>query len=91
MTIPLFRPQSDTVGMIVGHIKSACTKRIRALGHIDFAWQALFHDRIIRDAREWERIAAYIHNNPRCWNERHTVNRFSALSRDPRIRADARR
>jgi putative transposase len=36
--------------------------------HADFAWQARFHDRIIRDAGSNEKIRYYILNNPRLWD-----------------------
>jgi len=36
--------------------------------HADFAWQARFHDHIIRDAGSHEKIRHYILNNPRLWD-----------------------
>ena len=35
----------------------------------DFAWQARFHDRIIREWDEYNRIATYIKYNIRNWTE----------------------
>ena len=35
--------------------------------NIPFAWQARFHDRIIRDQEEMNRIAEYIENNVARW------------------------
>jgi len=37
--------------------------------HPDFAWQARFHDRIIRDEKELNRIREYIRDNPGRWEE----------------------
>ena len=37
--------------------------------HADFSWQARFHDHIIRDEREFERIKNYIITNPSNWRE----------------------
>jgi len=33
-----------------------------------FGWQARFHDHIIRDFEEYQRIKDYIRNNPKNWN-----------------------
>jgi putative transposase len=57
----------NSLGAIVNQIKSVCTKRIRAAGYPDFAWQARFHDHIIRDEPELNRIRRYIHDNPLTW------------------------
>ncbi len=63
------RLQADSLGSIIGQIKSVCTKRIRSLGEADFAWQPRFHDHIIRDQNELDRIRAYIIGNPGKWSE----------------------
>ena len=47
--------------------KSAVTKFAND-NHIDFAWQTRFHDHIIRDRNEINRIADYIENNPATWD-----------------------
>jgi hypothetical protein len=52
---------------MIGGIKSAMTKFARN-NDIDFAWQLRFHDRIIRDQNEMNRIADYIENNPQTWD-----------------------
>jgi len=59
-------PGKNAVSTIIGGYKSALSKQCRRLG-IDFAWQARFHDRIIRDFDEYARIAEYIRNNPFNW------------------------
>lgn len=61
------KPRS--VGAIVGSFKSAVTKRInQACGTPGSpVWQPNYHDRIIRNAAEHDRIAAYIRNNPAKW------------------------
>ena len=51
----------------VRSIKSAVTKFAHENG-IDFAWQTRFHDHIIRDQNEMNRIADYIENNVANWN-----------------------
>ncbi|MFH0770892.1 MAG: hypothetical protein V1926_05990 [Candidatus Peregrinibacteria bacterium] len=59
-----------TLGSIIAQWKSACTRRIRAMGYTDFAWQRNYHDRVIRSVEEWIRIRRYIQKNPRRWNGR---------------------
>jgi REP element-mobilizing transposase RayT len=59
--------QSGSLGSIIQQFKSASTKRIRALGHPDFAWQPRFHDHITHDADDIARIREYISNNPATW------------------------
>jgi hypothetical protein len=56
------------LGAIVGQWKSVATKRARAAGHVDFAWQSRFYDVIIRDDRGLDAIRRYIANNPRRWS-----------------------
>jgi len=58
------RLQPDSLGSIICQYKSITTKRIRAAGHPQFAWQSRYHDRIIRDDPELERIRRYIRKNP---------------------------
>ncbi len=60
---------AGSVGAIIGQVKSVCTKRIRAAGHSDFAWQGRFHDHIIRNDESLQRIRAYIVSNPAKWTE----------------------
>ena len=51
---------------IIGQFKSAVIRETRRQG-ITFAWQTRFHDHIIRNNDEFERIALYIKNNPANW------------------------
>ena len=57
----------NTLSSIVGSYKSAVTKHANRLG-LDNGWQPRFHDHIIRDQNEFERIRNYIINNPANWN-----------------------
>ena len=59
----------NSLGSIMGQIKSQCTKRIHDAGYIDFQWQSRFHDHIIRDEAELDRIRQYIRDNPKRWSE----------------------
>ena len=56
-----------TLGVIINQFKARCTTKIRASGFSDFAWQSRFHDHIIRDEKDLERIRMYIRNNPTRW------------------------
>ena len=48
--------------------KIGVTKNARLI-HADFAWQSRFHDHIIRNDVEYQRISDYIINNPANWND----------------------
>jgi len=60
---------AHSLGSVINQFKSICTKRIRAQVDEEFAWQARYHDHIIRNAGELARIRQYIFNNPRVWND----------------------
>ena len=51
---------------MIGQFKSAVTKYAHEK-EIPFAWQPRFHDHIIRNGTEMNRIADYIQNNPMKW------------------------
>ncbi len=57
----------NTISSIVGGYKSAVTKHVRRLGY-QFTWQSRFHDYIIRNDLEYDRIVKYIQNNPQNWH-----------------------
>ena len=64
-----FRNQGkNTVSSLVGSYKSAVTRHANRLG-LEFAWQPRFHDHIIRNDTEYQRINDYIENNPLNWND----------------------
>ena len=58
----------NTVSAMVGGYKSALSKHAHRLG-FTFAWQARFHDHIIRNDLEYQRINDYIETNPQHWHE----------------------
>ena len=64
-----FGPQKGTLSNIIGSYKAA-VKRQANLQNIAFAWQGRYHDRVIRDAGEFDRIQEYIWNNPHRWQEK---------------------
>ena len=64
---PRFRNQGkNTISAMVGSFKSAVTKFARPINP-EFGWQSRFHDHIIRDHDEFNRIARYIRKNPSNW------------------------
>jgi len=58
----------NTVSSIIGSYKSAVTKHANRL-ELENGWQRLFHDHIIRNHGEFQRISHYIINNPSNWRE----------------------
>jgi len=58
----------DNISRIIRWYKGRCSFEMRKI-HADFGWQPRFHDHIIRNAPEWERIQTYIENNPMNWKE----------------------
>jgi putative transposase len=63
-----FGPQSKNLASVIRGFKTGVTKNARVI-HPDFAWQSRFHDRIIRNNEEFQRISAYIRNNPANWRD----------------------
>ena len=56
--------RAPTISTIINQFKGYVTKQI------GFSiWQKLFHDRIIRDEAEYQRIWQYIDQNPARWTE----------------------
>lgn len=63
------RLKPNTIGSMIGQIKSNATKRIRAAGFVDFDWQERFWDEIIWDVRGLNNVRDYIRNNPAKWQD----------------------
>lgn len=61
-------PKSGSVSTIINSYKSAVTKKARKID-LNFKWQSKFHDRIIRDRREFKNVQNYIQNNPKNWKD----------------------
>ncbi len=59
---------NDNISRITRWHNGRCTFEIRKM-HADFAWQPRFHDHIIRDDAEYQRISDYIINNPVKWRD----------------------
>ncbi len=56
-----------SVSSLMGALKTTSSKEIHLNGCSDFFWQRSFHDRIVRDAHEYENIYHYISENPKRW------------------------
>lgn len=63
-----FGSQSKNLASIIRGYKIGVTKNARKINP-DFAWQARFHDHIIRNQQAFENIDHYIRNNPSKWGE----------------------
>jgi REP element-mobilizing transposase RayT len=64
-----FRNQGkNTISAMVGSYKSALTRWCNKNGY-SFAWQRKFHDHIIRNDLELNRIRSYIAKNPENWDK----------------------
>jgi len=56
------------LSVVVGNFKSAIT-HFANIHNIGFAWQRSYHEHIIRDTDDFNRIAEYIRMNPLRWAE----------------------
>ena len=54
---------------VIGLLKSGITKQIRLKNPKIDIWQRSFHDHIIRNQLEYEKIWAYIDTNPQLWDK----------------------
>ena len=65
-TMQTIANQQGRLSTMIGGFKQSVTRYANAKS-ISFAWQRRFHDRIIRDHDEMNRIAEYIENNVARW------------------------
>ena len=54
---------------IVGQYKSGVTRKIREICPDLSVWQRSYHDHIIRNEKQYQKIWEYIHTNPLRWME----------------------
>jgi len=57
-----------SLSSVVNHFKGRVTKHA-IQNKMPSGWQERFHDHIVRDAGEYERIFNYITNNPQNWKK----------------------
>jgi putative transposase len=62
-------PKAGSLSRIINAYKGTCTRMLNSICTETFAWQPRFHDRIIRDEREWSNVIEYIRQNPARWTE----------------------
>ncbi len=61
-------PKPKTLSTIIRSFKSVCTREIhKKYPHLNFQWQSLFYDHIIRNQQSLENIQKYIYFNPDKW------------------------
>ena len=60
---------STDLNTIVGAYKSGVSRKIHAMDSLIRVWQRSFHDHIIRDQKDYERIWSYIDTNPMRWDK----------------------
>ncbi len=53
---------------LIGAFKTTVSKRIHMAGDLTFSWQNSYHEHIIRNMIELDRIKKYIDSNPERWN-----------------------
>lgn len=63
-TIKQWKP--GTIGVVINPFKRICTINSRRINP-EFGWQPRFHDHIIRNKNELNRIRKYIKDNPQMW------------------------
>jgi putative transposase len=61
------KKKAVTLGLVMNQFKGECTKAIRKMGNSSFEWQSRFHDHVIRNENDLERIRKYIFDNPVRW------------------------
>ncbi len=61
-----FGGQSKNLAAVIRGFKASVTKQAREI-HADFAWQARYHEHIIRNEKSYQEISEYIKNNPLTW------------------------
>jgi putative transposase len=66
-TMSKISPHKDSVSNMIKFFKRQVTKYARENTNIYTVWQTRFHDRIIRDEQELNRIRQYVMDNPKNW------------------------
>ncbi|MBQ3680235.1 MAG: hypothetical protein IJJ78_08480 [Paludibacteraceae bacterium] len=81
-TMQTIANQQGRLSTMIGGFKQSVTRYTNA-NSISFAWQTRFHDRIIRDHDEMNRIAEYIENNVARWesDEFHNSNQNASKAK----------
>jgi REP element-mobilizing transposase RayT len=62
-----FGPQSQNLASIIRGFKIGVTKYANQ-HQITFAWQSRYHDHVIRNTGDYDRIRQYVAENPQKWS-----------------------
>lgn len=63
-------PVAGSLSTVIRSYKSIVTREIRAVTNTQMTiWQGRFHDHVIRNDADLNRIRAYVINNPARWQE----------------------
>ena len=58
-----------SLNQIVGQYKSGVTRKIHETAPGEAVWQRSFHDHVIRNQKDYEKIWSYIDTNPMRWDK----------------------
>jgi REP element-mobilizing transposase RayT len=61
-----FGPQSQNLASVIRGYKVS-VKKYATMNDIDFKWQSKYHDRVVRDEKEYQNIKHYIADNLNRW------------------------
>ncbi|MEM7373719.1 MAG: transposase [Bacteroidota bacterium] len=67
--VRIYQACSKDVSALMKGFKGAVKRKAKAAGYSGFEWQSRFHDRIIRNQDELDKVRLYIQNNPARWEE----------------------
>ncbi len=65
--VPTRTTKTKSLSELIGAFKTTSSKQIRENGFASFKWQRSFHDHIVRDDDDLNRVREYILNNPLQW------------------------
>ena len=65
--LPMPNVKSGSLGAIIRSFKSAVTRRIGREHNAIGIWQRNYHEHVIRNHEEWDRIHRYLESNPVRW------------------------
>ena len=65
--VPTRTTKIKSLSELIGAFKTTSSKQIGENGFASFKWQRSFHDHIVRDDDDLNRVREYIQNNPLRW------------------------
>jgi len=61
------KPVKNSLSVVINQFKGSVKRWCNKNGYVNFKWQPLFYDRIIRNEKELYKIRKYITDNPLKW------------------------